>query len=189
LVAHPQAGERAGWVDGPIPAEAAIRGLHGTTLREAANEPTARLLTETLGFRKVAEDGALTRYATGAGGPGSVIDVLTTNPARGTVAVGTVHHIAWRTPNDAEQGEWLSQLQGEGHHVSPIMDRQYFHSIYFREPGGVLFEIATDPPGFATDETPEHLGEHLKLPPWLEVARADIEADLPKIVLAGSAQS
>jgi len=182
-----QADARAGWVDGPVPAAAAIRGLHGVTLREAAGAPTARLLTATLGFRQVAADGALTRYATGDGGPGSVIDVLTSDPARGAVAVGTVHHIAWRTPSDAEQGEWLAQLTSEGHPVSPIMDRQYFHSIYFREPGGVLFEIATDSPGFATDETPEHLGEHLKLPPWLEVARGDIEADLPKIVLTGGA--
>ncbi len=186
LVAPSQADARTGWAAGPLPAEAAIRGLHGTILREAATAPTARLLTETLGFQQVAVEGALARYATGEGGPGSVIDVLTSEPARGAVAVGTVHHIAWRTPSDAEQAEWLAQLTDEGHPVSPIMDRQYFHSIYFREPGGVLFEIATDPPGFATDETPEHLGEHLKLPPWLEVARADIEADLPKIVLTGS---
>lgn len=187
LVAHPHAAERAGWVTGPLPGEAAIRGLHAVTLREAGGQPTQRLLTETLGFTKLGENGALTRYATGGGGPGSLIDVAVSDPARGMVAVGTVHHVAWRTPDDAEQAAWLAQLTDEGHPVSPIMDRQYFHSIYFREPGGVLFEIATDPPGFATDETPEHLGEHLKLPPWLEVARADIEADLPKIVLHSEA--
>jgi len=101
----------------------------------------------------------------------------------GSVAVGTVHHVAWRTATNEEQIHWRSKLTKLEYDVTPIIDRQYFHSIYFREPGGVLFEIATDPPGFATDETVEHLGTSLKLPPWLEKARPELERLLPRIEL------
>jgi glyoxalase family protein len=92
-----------------------------------------------------------------------------------------VHHVAWRTPDDAEQLAWQQEISERGLRVTPVMDRQYFHSIYFREPGGVLFEIATDPPGFTLDETPEQLGRQLKLPPWLEPRRAEIEHALPQL--------
>jgi hypothetical protein len=94
-----------------------------------------------------------------------------------------VHHIAWRTSNDESQLEWLNQLQQLSYNVSPVMDRKYFHSIYFREPGGILFEIATDPPGFGVDEPLDELGTHLVLPPWLEPTRSKIEAILPKLRL------
>jgi len=100
-------------------------------------------------------------------------------------AAGVVHHIAWRVPNDADQLAWRKTVVGAGMNVSPVLDRQYFHSIYFREPGGVLFEIATDEPGFATDEPAEKLGQALKLPPWLEGAREQIEAGLEPITLPG----
>jgi glyoxalase family protein len=100
------------------------------------------------------------------------------------LGAGIVHHIAWRTPDDSQQRQWRGELVKSEYNVSPIMDRRYFHSIYFREPGGILFEIATDPPGFATDEPLEHLGEHLMLPPWLESQRSAINHLLPSLTLA-----
>jgi glyoxalase family protein len=103
---------------------------------------------------------------------------------RGLMGAGTVHHIAWRTPTDESQAAWLKDLQSRGTQVSPVMDRQYFHSIYFREPGGVLFEIATDPPGFSADgEDPESLGTRLQLPAWLEERRTQIEQNLSPLRL------
>ena len=119
------------------------------------------------------------RYLTTSSG-GSFADVLVRpDGAAGQVAVGTVHHVAWRAPDDETQEEWREELLYHGFDVTPVLDRVYFHSIYFREPGGVLFEIATDPPGFAVDE--EHLGESLKLPPWLEEDRERIEQSLPPV--------
>ena len=97
------------------------------------------------------------------------------------MAVGTIHHIAFRTPDDAQQHQWLAQIGDLGYNISPVMDRIYFHSIYYREPGGILFEIATDSPGFAIDEPVEQLGGALQLPPWLETLRPRIEAALPPI--------
>ncbi len=99
----------------------------------------------------------------------------------GNVAAGSVHHIAFRTRNDAEQLQWREHLVELGYNVTPVIDRIYFHSIYFREPGGILFEIATEPPGFTLDETLEKLGTGLRLPPWMESARSQIERVLPPI--------
>jgi len=107
---------------------------------------------------------------------------------RGSVLVGTVHHIAWRTPDDRQQREWLAEITRLGYNASPVMDRKYFHSIYFREPGGILFEIATDPPGFGVDEPMEELGSKLVLPPWLESSRAELQAVLPPLRLPAVAQ-
>ena len=182
LVAH--ADGRAPWEGGPVPPEYAIRGFHSFTLSVDEPERTAALLTETLGFRAAGEAGDRFRYAAGEGGLGALVDVLC-RPAttRGQVAVGTVHHVAWRTPDDAQQLDWRQKLVGLGYNVSPVMDRQYFHSIYFREPGGVLFEIATDPPGFTLDEPMDQLGSGLKLPPWLEPRRGVIAQNLPSIRL------
>ncbi len=101
----------------------------------------------------------------------------------GTIAVGSIHHVAWRTPGNEQQLAWREKLIGSGIDVTPVLDRQYFHSIYFNEPGGVLFEIATDPPGFAIDESVEQLGTHLKLPPWLEPERPRLEQMLPRLRL------
>ena len=103
----------------------------------------------------------------------------------GQLGAGTVHHLAWRTASDADQREWRNVLVRAGINVSPVMDRRYFHSIYYREPGGILFEIATDAPGFATDEPISRLGERLMLPPWLESSRRAIEAALPPLTLPG----
>jgi glyoxalase family protein len=107
--------------------------------------------------------------------------------APGSMGAGVVHHIAWRTPSDQQQAEWRQLLVDKGFNVTPIIDRMYFHSIYFREPGGILFEIATDPPGFATDETLQTLGTTLKVPAWMEAKRGEIEGILPKIKLPAEA--
>lgn len=188
LVAHPAARERAGWEDGPVPAAHAIRGVHAVTLWEEDSAPTTRFLNETLGFRPIQEAGDTVRYGVSTGGPGALVNVRRApDVARGMVAVGTVHHVAWRTPSDEEQLAWRERIAALGAHVTHVLDRQYFHSIYFHEPGGVLFETATDPPGFTVDEPPERLGTSLRLPAWLEPQRAAIERELPSVRLPAAA--
>ena len=174
---------RTAWKGGGVPEEYAIRGVHSVTAHEEGYEMTANLLTDTLRFAQVGQEGNRFRYkASGAGENYGMIDLLCTpDGPRSRGGAGTVHHIAWRVANDMEQVAWRKTLVSAGMNVSPVLDRQYFHSIYFREPGGVLFEIATDEPGFATDEAKEKLGEALKLPPWLEGARVQIEAGLEPI--------
>ncbi|EFH84553.1 ring-cleaving dioxygenase [Ktedonobacter racemifer] len=179
LVASREADLRRGWEHGPVPQAYAIRGFSSITLAETHHEPTAAMLTEVLGFRPLQQEGNRFRYEVG---PGARVDVLElSNQPRGRIAVGTVHHVAWRTEDDAHQLAWREHLLDQDSDVTPVLDRQYFHSIYFHEPGGVLFEIATDPPGFAIDEPVEQLGTHLKLPPWLEESRSRIEKVLPPL--------
>ncbi|MGI4790349.1 MAG: ring-cleaving dioxygenase [Janthinobacterium lividum] len=175
---------RTGWAEGPVSAEHAIKGIHAVTLPERSLEKTVKLLTETLGFRAIQTDGDWTRYALADGQPGTFADVQSApDLSPGQIAVGNIHHIAWRTPDDAQQDAWLKSISEQGYGISPVMDRDYFHSIYFREPGGILFEIATDPPGFAIDESPETLGETLQLPSQYEPMRDQIVAQLPPIHL------
>lgn len=182
LVASATAPPDRAWEGGSVPASSAIRGFHSATLQEADEAKTAELLTGTMGFRKEAQDGNRSRYIVESGSAANVVDVLHTPGDRpGRVLAGTVHHIAWRTPDDGQQTAWLAELTRRGHGVSPVMDRKYFHSIYFREPGHILFEIATDPPGFGVDEAPQGLGSGLVLPPWLEPERARLEAVLPPL--------
>lgn len=173
------------WEDSSVPPQFAIHGFHGATLSEAGYERTAALLTGTMGFRLLGEEQSRFRYEpvhSHAGSPGRTLDLVTAPAApEGRIAVGTIHHIAFRTPDYAQQGEWLGEIDRLGYNISPIMDRVYFHSIYYREPGGILFEVATDSPGFAVDEPVEKLGESLQLPPWLEPLRPRIEAALPAI--------
>jgi glyoxalase family protein len=184
LVAHPQTKARNGWDRGPVPKEHAIQGFFGVTLSEEGYERTASLLTKTLGFSLLKEEGNRFRYQAGKGGPGALVDVLCQPDAPpGVVSVGTVHHLAWRTPTDKQQKEWREELVRAGLNVTPIIDRTYFHSIYFREPGGVLFEIATDPPGFAVDEPAQELGTKLVLPARLEPFRAELSKVLPPVKL------
>ena len=172
------------WERGPIPTEYAVRGFHHVTLSENGYERTALLLSETLGFKQIAKEGNRFRYTVAKGAPSTMVDLVCAPEGQpGRVAVGTVHHVAWRTASNEEQARWRSALTKLEYDVTPIIDRQYFHSIYFREPGGVLFEIATDPPGFATDETVERLGTSLKLPPWLEKARPELRKLLARIEL------
>jgi glyoxalase family protein len=159
-----------------------IRSFHSATLSEEGYERTSRLLTETMGFRHAGEEGNRFRFVTGDGGPSKIVDVLCSpDAARGMISAGTVHHIAWRTPDAEQQLRWRGILADLDYNVSPVMDRNYFESIYYREPGGVLFEIATDPPGFTVDEPLEALGKSLKLPPQYEPMRARIEAALPPV--------
>ena len=174
----------AAWEDGPIPPQHAIRGIHAVTLEEAALDPTSAFLTGTLGFRRLQEAGGRVRHGVGPGGSGALLDLLARpDEPPGRIAVGTIHHVAWRTPNADEQERWWEEIQALGLPHSPIIDRFWFRSIYFREPGTVLFEIATDGPGFSVDEREEDLGGRLILPPWLEPDRQQIEASLPPITL------
>jgi glyoxalase family protein len=166
-----------------IPAEHAIRGFDGVTLNEASIESTAQVL-EKMGFSQAGQEDRRIRFISPAKVPGNHIDVLVqAQRVNGQMGAGTVHHIAFRAPSDSAQLEWRELLSSLPLNVTTVRDRTYFHSIYFREPGGVLFEIATDPPGFAFDEPVEHLGESLKLPPWLEKRRAEIEKVLLPIEL------
>jgi glyoxalase family protein len=182
LVAHRGAERRPGWVEGPVPHEHAIRGFYGVTLSLADSTASERLLTEVMRFCSVQEAGNRWRFEVGEGGPGAYVDVLTaTGEPRGLVSIGTVHHVAWRVADQEALLAWQAQLAGAGLQVTPVMDRKYFQSVYFREPGGVLFELATDPPGFALDESLAELGTHLMLPEWLEPMRDRLEAVLPAI--------
>jgi glyoxalase family protein len=184
LIATPRAQPALAWTGADVEARHAICGFHSATLSQEGYEQTARLLTRTLGFTEAGNDGHRFRFHAAAGGPGAIVDVICVPDARrGRLGAGTVHHIAWRTPDDAQQIEWRRTLAGLNYNVTPVIDRQYFHSIYFREPGGVLFEIATDPPGFAIDEAPSQLGERLMLPPQYESARAVLARRLPTLTL------
>jgi glyoxalase family protein len=175
---------RLGWASGPIPEAYAIRGFHSATLWVRNAVPSATLLTSGMGFILVGEEGQRSRYAAADERPGAFVDLLATPDAPAAYqAAGTVHHIAWRIADDVSQRAWRESLAARGLGVTDVRDRQYFRSIYFSEPGGILYEIATDPPGFAIDETPESLGTALKLPPWLERQRAAIERTLPSVHL------
>lgn len=172
------------WRSGPVQAEHAVRGFHSVTLSEHNCQSTAAFLTGVMGFRQAGESGNRLRYVTGGTGAGCAVDLLSEpEMRRGMVAVGTVHHVAWRASDDADQLAWRQKIAAHGHDVTAVLDRNYFHSIYFNEPGGVLFEIATDPPGFTVDEPLNELGQHLKLPPWLEPQRARIEGLLARLKL------
>lgn len=166
-----------------VPADKAIRGFHSTTLGLIEAQPTATVLTASMGYRLLADSAHRSRYTVDQGGPGTYVDLLTdpTLP-RGLSGAGTVHHVAFRARDDANQTGARAVLLQSGLQVSPVIDRAYFKSIYYREPGGVLFEIATDQPGFAIDEPVETLGSKLSLPPHLEPHRAEIQAALPELI-------
>lgn len=171
------------WDKGPVPAEHAIRGFYGVTLDSLDFEATVHVL-QTMGYEQVGSEHNRTRFR-GADDFAGVVDVLDRPSAiDGQQGAGTVHHVAFRTPDTDTQDQCRQQLVDAGMHVTETKDRQYFKSIYFREPGGVLFEIATEAPGFAVDEPVDTLGRELKLPPWLESQRARIEAKLPSVEAA-----
>ncbi|MFC0262608.1 ring-cleaving dioxygenase [Fontibacter flavus] len=174
---------RKGWSYGNIPLEYSIKGFYGATLNLKAKELTEKLLTELMDYRFIGEENGRFRYGT-EGKPGDIVDiVLDKNGRQGIQSAGTVHHIAFRTDNESTQLKIQRKLMENGLHVTEVKDRNYFKSIYFREPGGVLFEIATDEPGFAIDEDEAHLGELLKLPLWAEPHREKIEGSLAKVNL------
>jgi glyoxalase family protein len=176
------------WRDSPVPPQNAIRGLHSVTIVERTLDRTARLLTDVLGFAQrgsyavAGVDRPVTIFALADGTPGTELHVqVESDLPYGYAGIGGVHHVAFRAATDAEQQQWQTNLARRGVRITPVIDRFYFKSVYFREPGGVLFEIATDGPGFATDEDVAHLGERLSLPPFLEPQRAAIEAGLRPI--------
>ena len=172
-----------------VPAEFALRGFNAPTLEVQSSKLTEQLLTATFGFELIGQEKNRRRLSLQPGLPGAQIDLLEESAASfGHVAAGTVHHIAFRAGNEEEQLHWRAAIEELGLHVTPVIDRQYFHSIYFREPAGILFEIATDNPGFATDEPVEHLGESLRLPPQYEEHRVSIAKILPHITLMSGAK-
>jgi glyoxalase family protein len=172
------------WTCSGVGEQSAIRTIAGVTLTRTARASSDQLYTEQLGFEETGTEGGRRRFAAGNGSGAGFIDVVEpTGGGYGRMGAGTIHHIAFRTPDDETQAEWLRKLTALGLHVSPVMDRNYFHSIYFREPSGILFEIATDGPGFSVDEAAETLGEALKLPAQYEKARTQLEAILPPIHL------
>jgi len=203
LVAHKDAETRKDhvWGRGPIPEEYATRGFYSATLSLEGYERTAALLTENMGFSKTKNEGNRFRFQ--IKDKEKIIDELYSNKQkreldllnfpstvdlvclpytqRGSMGVGTVHHIAWRTPTDASQLDMRKKIVNTGLDATPVIDRTYFHSVYFREPGGILFEITTDPPGFMVDQKEEELGQKLLLPEWLEPNRKYLEQVLPKI--------
>ncbi len=158
--------------------EHAIRGFHSVTVTEGS-EATKSFLAKALGFRLAGKEGERLRFVSGKGGPGKILDVVVSPSEEfGNISVGTIHHLAWRLPDSETQKAWREQLVRFAS-VTRVIDRKYFESIYFREPGGVLFEMATDGPGFTVDEPLDRLGSGLMLPRWFEKDRHAIEKSLP----------
>jgi glyoxalase family protein len=158
--------------------------VYSVTLWQDGQQQTAELLTGSLGFKLAREQGSIFRYTSDDGRPGSIVDLrIVPGLWPGVIGAGTVHHVAFRANSDATQLQVRDELETRGYNVTPPLDRVYFMSVYFREPGGVLFEVATDGPGFTVDEPADTLGRALKLPPWLEPRRFEIEALLPNIHL------
>ena len=184
LVGHARASERDGWDGAGIPPEHAIRGFHQVTLWVEQGDASGRLLTQAMGLRELHEHETTKRYVAGDGGPGRIVDVRSTGGfGRGADGVGAVHHVAFAVEDDAAELAMRQRVIEAGMRPTPQVDRTYFRSVYFREPGGVLFELATLPPGFAVDEPPGELGRRLMLPPQYETRRAELQATLPPIRL------
>jgi glyoxalase family protein len=174
----------APWKGSPIPEQYQIRGLESARMVERDLIRTTSFLTGAMGFAHVGTENGWHRYGVAGGKSGAYVDVYespTTN--RGAWGTGSIHHLAWRVDNEAHQLEVRTRVQQGGSRPTPVIDRFWFKSVYFPEPGGVLFELATEGPGFAVDEDPAHLGESLVLPPWLEPERASIEAVLPRLTM------
>jgi len=170
----------APWQHSTVAPEHQVRGLYGAQIWERSLAPTATFLTSVLGFKELGRENGWTRYGFDEGA--GIIDVReAAGERRGAWGVGSVHHLAWRVDDDVHQLAMRRQVESAGAQATPVIDRFWFKSVYFKEPGGVLFELATDGPGFAVDEDREHLGESLVLPPWLEAARSRIEAVLPPL--------
>jgi glyoxalase family protein len=174
--------QRAPWLAKGIDATSAVRGIHSVTLTVLDPDPTIAFMRDLFGFDVTNEMDGRKRVSVNGDGPGKSIDILTgVEGSRARNGVGTVHHVAMAIADSAEQLRLREELVRRGIDVTPVMDRSYFQSIYFREPGGVLLEVATTAPGFAIDEGVDELGRGLKLPPWEEAKRAEIEAALPTI--------
>ena len=188
LVGIADAENDPGWSNQDIPSEHAIRGLQGVTLLLDSAQKTVAILTDVFGFREVAREGSVIRFAAAGDAKGSVVEIdEAPGVPRGHQGHGSVHHIALRAADDAQQAQMTEKLiRTHGRHPTEQKDRKYFRSVYFREPGGVLFEIATDIPGFAVDEPVERLGRDLELPKFLEPRRKEIEGVLPALEAVAS---
>lgn len=179
LVARKE-GDPNGWEIGNITQDVAIKGFGGATLYSSHPEATAKVLTELLGLEMVATEAEFTRYQSSAD-IGNIVDLKMVPGRKGQMGVGTVHHIAWRAKDDEDHLEWQQYVADHGQYVTDVKDRNYFNAIYFREAGEILFEIATDPPGFAHDESYETMGNELKLPLQYEHNREELESTLVPI--------
>src|SRR4051812_14910114 len=174
--------EFAAWDESPVPAAYQVRGLHSVRLWERDLEATRAFLTTVLGFEEIGADGDWTAFGLGAGGSGRYLEIREIPGAqRGAWGTGGIHHVAWRVPDDATELDVRERISRARRRPTEVIDRFWFKSVYFLEPGGVLFELATDGPGFAVDEEKAALGERLVLPPWLETHREEIEKALPKL--------
>ncbi len=177
------------WEAGPIPEAHALTGFHSVSLWLEEIEPTADLLINQMGYTFAGQEGNRHRFSGGTDSLANTLDILhrplqpEDMPEEGVFGAGSVHHVAFRVPTDEGQLEYQSILRESGYGVTPVRDRNYFRSIYYREPGGILFEIATEIPGFTVDEPVNRLGEALRLPEWLEPTRSAIEQDLPPLNL------
>ncbi len=186
LVGVPGAEDEPAWASGDVPAASAIRGFHGVSLLLGDGEPTGAILSDVLGFAEAGREGSIIRFKAGETAMGGIVDIRVAGaflPAR--MGAGSVHHIAFRAADDEAQAAMVGRLR-DNHRIATTeqKDRNYFRSVYFREPGGILFEIATDAPGFAVDEPAGQLGQSLKLPGFLEARRAQIEQALPTLAAA-----
>ena len=170
-------GEENTWTFGDVTPNVAIKGFGGATLYSTNPDQTALLLEEVLGLERVGKEGNVARFRSPAD-IGNIIDLKLTTDHRGRMGAGIVHHIAWRASDDKDHVEWQQYIEENGYGVTPIRDRNYFNAIYFKEHGNILFEIATDTPGFTIDEAQETLGEKLMLPPQYESQRAQLEQSL-----------
>jgi glyoxalase family protein len=168
------------WSFGGVGIENAIMGFSGATLYSAQPHKTAQLLEHVFGLECIGQENEFLRFQSKAE-IGNTIDIKLSASVRGLMGAGTVHHIAWRAKNEEEHQEWWSILKEKGYYPTEILDRNYFKALYFHEAGGILFEIATDPPGFTVDESTENLGERLMLPSWLDPKREELEELLPPI--------
>ncbi len=174
--------QRAPWATPDVPTNFAIRGIHSLTMSIESPDATTRVLQDVLGLANVGSEGSRLRFAIGTGVPGSLVDMIhEPGVPRGINGMGTVHHVAFAIPTDEAQLEMREKVLRHGLNVTEVRDRKYFRSIYFREPGGVLFEVATEGPGFMVDEDESTLGQSLKLPEWNEAQRSEIESSLPVV--------
>ena len=170
------------WQKSPVPVDHQLRGMHSVRLWERHLAPTETLLTDRMGFTLIGVENGWHRYGVDGGGSGKIVEVKELpEENRGRWGTGSVHHVAWRAHDSEEEMALRSVIERAGLNPTPQIDRFWFKSVYFREPGGVLFELATDGPGFDRDEDMERLGEQLILPPWLEAHRREIEAGLPRL--------
>lgn len=189
LVADQNGDPRPGWAGSDVPAEHAIGGFHSASLWLASTEASEKVLTDALGFRVLSQEGNRRRLVVNDGRPGEIVDILAMpERPRALDGVGVVHHIAWRVDDEAHELTVRESVIGAGLRPTPVIDRSYFESVYFREPGGVLYELATDGPGFTFDEPADALGSDLMLTPPFQPHRDAIRAGLPAITLPNGRQ-